>query len=71
MPNDGHKARSKRCRQYLQRNRPKGVITWHFHNMAQNNVTTGQDGMIAHHPYLNEGMWSDQSYQRKGTKEVP
>jgi hypothetical protein len=24
IPNDGHKAQSKRCRQYLQRNRPKG-----------------------------------------------
>jgi hypothetical protein len=49
----------------------KGVITdtsitWH-----EINVTAGQDGMIAHHPYLNGGVWSDQSYQRKGTKEVP
>jgi hypothetical protein len=24
MPNDGHKAQSKRCRQHSQRNRPKG-----------------------------------------------
>jgi hypothetical protein len=36
MPNDGHKAQSKRCRQYSRRDRPKGVITRHFHNMAQN-----------------------------------
>ncbi len=34
MPNDGHKAQNTRCRQYSQRNRPKGVITRHFHNMA-------------------------------------
>jgi hypothetical protein len=34
-------------------------------------VTAGQDGMIACHPYLNRGVWSDQSYQEKGTKEVP
>ncbi len=33
-------------------------------------MTAGQDGMIARHPYLNGGVWSDQSYQRKGTKEV-
>jgi hypothetical protein len=35
MPNNGHKTKSKRCKQYLQFNRPKGVITRHFHNMAQ------------------------------------
>jgi hypothetical protein len=35
MPNDGHKAQSKKCRQYLQLNRPKGGITRHFPNMAQ------------------------------------
>jgi hypothetical protein len=33
-------------------------------------VTAGQDGMIARHPDLNGGVWSDQSKQRKGTKEV-
>ncbi len=36
MPNDGHKAQSKRCRQYSRLNRPKGVITRHFHDIAQN-----------------------------------
>jgi hypothetical protein len=30
------KLRVTRCRQYLQHNHPKGVITRHFHNMAQN-----------------------------------
>jgi hypothetical protein len=35
MPNNGHNAQNKRCRQYLQRNRPKGVRTRHFHNMAR------------------------------------
>jgi hypothetical protein len=28
-------------------------------------VTTGQDGMIAHHSHLNGGVWSDQSNQGK------
>jgi hypothetical protein len=65
------KAQSKRCRQYLQRNRPKGVIARHFLTWHKNNVTAGQDGMIARHSYLNEEMWSDQSYKMKGTKEVP
>jgi hypothetical protein len=35
MPNNGHNAQSKRCRLYSQCNRPKGVITRHFHNMVQ------------------------------------
>jgi hypothetical protein len=37
----------------------KGVITRHFHNMAQTNVTAGQDGMIACHPHLDGEVWSD------------
>ncbi len=65
------KPRVKRCRQYLQCNHPKGVITRHFHAWHKTNVTAGQDGMIACHPHLNGGVWSDQSNQRKGTKEVP
>jgi hypothetical protein len=32
MPNDGYKAQNKRCRQYLQRNRPKGSVD---HNVAE------------------------------------
>ncbi len=28
-------------------------------------MTAGQDGMIAHHSHLNEGVWSDQSNQNK------
>jgi hypothetical protein len=49
----------------------KGGITRHFHKWQNTNVTAGQDGMIDRHPYLNVGVWSDQSNQRKGTKEVP
>jgi hypothetical protein len=32
-------------------------------------MTAGQDEMSAH--YLNGGVWSDQSNQRKGTKKYP
>jgi hypothetical protein len=34
MPNDGHKAQSNKVQTILAVNRPKGVITRHFHNMA-------------------------------------
>ncbi len=71
MPNDGHKSQSNKvqdntCNVTAQ----KGVITRHFHNMAQTNVTSGQDGMIARHSHLNGRVWLDQSNQSKGTKEV-
>jgi hypothetical protein len=47
-----------KCRQYSQFNCPKGEITRHFHNVAQN-------GMIPCHSHLNGGVWSDQSNQNK------
>ncbi len=33
-------------------------------------VTAGQDGMIARRSHLNGEVWSDQSNQHKGAKEV-